>query len=209
MNALAAPERPSFKFTDIQVYESVLAESLQREVLAHLHEPGWAFGAYSDASPNASRYWYKHFAGYVRDGQEARTARGVEDELAATSTVVCSVWRQLKSGPLAGHTLTRCYANGYPAGSEGGLHLDSNVTDHYTAIYYPHTSWHPNFAGETVFFAADGSDILLSVYPKPNRLVVFPGVIPHVARGVSRMCPQLRVTLMFKTAKSSFPMARA
>jgi SM-20-related protein len=208
MNSLAIAQRPSFDASDIRVYDNALAEPLQREVLAHLNEPGWAFGAYSDASPNASRYWYKHFAGYVRDGQEARTAQGVENELATTSAVISGVWGQLKSGPLAGHALTRCYANGYPAGSEGGLHLDSNVSDHFTAIYYPHTSWHPNFAGETVFFTADGSDIIQSVYPKPNRLVVFPGVIPHVARGVSRACPQLRVTLMFKTAKSAFPTAR-
>lgn len=208
MNAVTAIKPALFTAGDIQVYDGALTDALQGEVLAHLHEPGWAFGAYSDASPNASRYWYKHFAGYVRDGQEARTAQGVEDELAASSAVISAVWRQMKSGPLAGHSLTRCYANGYPAGSEGGLHLDSNVPDHFTAIYYPHTSWHPNFAGETVFFAADGSDIILSVYPKPNRLVVFPGVIPHVARGVSRTCPQLRVTLMFKTARSSFPTAR-
>ena len=207
MNAITPIRPASFEAGDIQICDDALTEVAQREVLAHLNEPGWAFGAYSDASPNASRYWYKHFAGYVRNGQEVRTAEGVEDELAATSSVVCGVWRHLKSGPLAGHALTRCYANGYPAGSEGGLHLDSNVSDHFTAIYYPHTSWHPNFAGETVFFSADGSDIIQSVYPKPNRLVVFPGVIPHVARGVSRTCPQLRVTLMFKTAKSSFPTA--
>jgi SM-20-related protein len=208
MNAITAITPAWFNASDVQIYDNALAEALQGDVVAHLNEPGWAFGAYSDASPNASRYWYKHFAGYVRDGKEARTAQGVEDELETASSVISAVWRQLKSGPLAGHSLTRCYANGYPAGSEGGLHLDSNVPDHFTAIYYPHTSWHPNFAGETVFFAGDGSDIVLSVYPKPNRLVVFPGVIPHVARGVSRMCPQLRVTLMFKTAKSSFPTAR-
>ncbi|HTX50867.1 MAG TPA: hypothetical protein VME40_15925 [Caulobacteraceae bacterium] len=205
MNAITPITPAAFCASDIQIYDNALASPLQREVLAHLNEPGWAFGAYSDASPNASRYWYKHFAGYVRDGREARTAQGVEEELAAACPVVFRVWEQLKAGPLAGHSLTRCYANGYPAGSEGGLHLDSNLSDHYTAIYYPHTSWHPNFAGETVFFTADGSDIILSVYPKPNRLVIFPGVIPHVARGVSRTCPQLRVTLMFKTAKSSFP----
>jgi SM-20-related protein len=50
-----------------------------------------------------------------------------------------------------------------------------------------------------VFFTQDGSDILASIYPKPNRLIVFPGAIPHVARGISRTCPKLRITLMFKT----------
>jgi SM-20-related protein len=43
------------------------------------------------------------------------------------------------------------------------------------------------------------TDIVSAVYPKPNRFVVFSGNIPHVARGVSRTCPKLRITLMYKT----------
>ncbi|MGH7016591.1 MAG: hypothetical protein ACRED8_05840, partial [Caulobacteraceae bacterium] len=95
--------------------------------------------------------------------------------------------------------LTRCYANGYPSGAEGGVHLDSNLPTHFTAIYYPHLAWNPNWAGETLFFDAEGADVIAAVYPRPNRLAVFPGVIPHVARAVSRACPELRITLMFKT----------
>ena len=109
------------------------------------------------------------------------------------------MWATLSSTILSGHKLTRCYANGYPSGCEGGLHQDSMIATHFTCIYYPHAEWHPNFAGETVFFTQDGSDILASIYPKPNRLIVFPGAIPHVARGISRTCPKLRITLMFKT----------
>ena len=60
-------------------------------------------------------------------------------------------------------------------------------------------SWHPNYAGETVFFNDEGTDIIGTVYPRPNRMVLFSGSIPHVARGVSRVCPELRITLMFKT----------
>jgi SM-20-related protein len=53
--------------------------------------------------------------------------------------------------------------------------------------------------GETVFFNQEETDIIASIYPKPNRLVMFQGTIPHTARGVSRICPVLRITLMFKT----------
>jgi SM-20-related protein len=66
-------------------------------------------------------------------------------------------------------------------------------------VYYPHGVWWPNWAGETVVFNADKSDIIAAVYPKPNRMVVFPGCLPHVARGVSRTCPELRIVLVFKT----------
>ena len=53
--------------------------------------------------------------------------------------------------------------------------------------------------GETVFFNREKTDIIACVYPKPNRLVIFRGNFPHVARGVSRTCPALRIALMFKT----------
>lgn len=95
--------------------------------------------------------------------------------------------------------MARCYANGMPAGAEGGLHMDSNIPTHLTAIYYPTLSWQPSFAGETLFFNPDGTDITAAVYPKPNRLVVFSGTTPHVARPTSVRCPELRITLMFKT----------
>lgn len=183
----------------IRVHDEVLPQDEQKQLLSFLKGPGWSYGAFSDNAPGASRYWFKHFAGVVRDGAEALTPQAFEASLQADAPLVAALWRRLQRGPLAGHRLTRCYANGYPSGAEGGLHCDSNVASHFTAIYYPHLAWHPNFAGETVFFEPSGPEIIASVYPKPNRLVVFPGTIPHVARGVSRSCPELRITLMFKT----------
>ena len=197
-----AVEPTTFSAADVRVFDNFLEPDAQAELLGFLKAPTWAFGAYSDGSPNASRYWYKHFAGYVKDGREPLTPDAIEGELQASAPMLSDIWRKIKSGVLPGHNLARCYANGYPFGSEGGLHLDSNISSHATVIYYPHTQWHPNFGGETVFFNAEGTDIIASVYPRPNRLVVFPGIIPHVARGVTRVCPELRVTLMFKTAGS-------
>jgi SM-20-related protein len=105
--------------------------------------------------------------------------------------------------------LMRCYANGYPSGAEGGVHLDSLEPNHFTAIYYPHPAWDPDWGGETVLFNNDRSDIVASVYPRPNRLVIFRGNVPHVARGVTRRCQELRITLMFKTAAQVTPGTRA
>ena len=73
------------------------------------------------------------------------------------------------------------------------------ASNSYTTIYYPHAEWHPNWGGETVLFNADRTDITAAIYPRPGRLFTFRGTIPHVGRGVSRACPKLRVTLMFKT----------
>lgn len=205
-SARPRPARGRVLAGGVQVFDDVLPADEQTALLGFLKGPGWAFGAFSDNSPGASRYWYKHFAGIVRDGREDLTPEAFEAALAAQAPLAAALWARLKRGPMAGHKLTRCYANGYPQGSEGGLHYDSNVATHFTAIYYPHLSWHPNFAGETVFFSdqgADGPEIIASVYPRPNRLVLFPGTIPHVARGVSRSCPELRITLMFKSVLSA------
>ena len=100
---------------------------------------------------------------------------------------------------MKGHTLMRCYANGQPYGSDGSLHTDSASPRSFTSVYYPHGRWSPNWGGETLFFNQEETDIVASIYPKPNRLVIFSGTVPHVARGVSRICPVLRITLMFKT----------
>jgi SM-20-related protein len=194
---LRAPP-PTFGAEAIVVHDDVLPTDDQRALAAFLKGPGWAFGAFSDSEPGGSRYWYKHFAGVKRDGRELLDPAVIEAELEA-APLVAALWRRLKAGPLAGHALTRCYANGYPTGTEGGLHRDSNIATHFTCIYYPHLAWKPNFAGETVFFDHEEREIVAAVYPRPNRLVVFPGLMPHVARGVSRTCPDLRVTLMFKT----------
>jgi SM-20-related protein len=193
-----SPEPQAAAPSGIVTHDAVLPLDEQKALLTFLKGPGWAYGAFSD--PEGSRYLYKHFAGIVTDGQEAIDPAAFEATLESTAPLVAKLWQRLKATHLAGHRLTRCYANGYPTGSEGGLHLDSNVPSHHTAIYYPHLAWKPNYAGETVFFDAAEQEIIASVYPKPNRLVVFPGVIPHVARGASRACPDMRITLMFKTA---------
>jgi SM-20-related protein len=186
---------------DIIIHDDFLHREDQQDMLTFLRGPGWSFGAFSDPSADASRYWYKHFAGYVKDGREPLDPGEIERELGGNAPLAAKMWRQISTTILPGHQLARCYANGYPFGAEGGLHMDSNIPSHYTALYYPHLAWHPNYSGETVFFNATGTEIIASVYPKPNRLVVFAGTIPHVARAISRKCPELRITLMFKTTQ--------
>ena len=109
------------------------------------------------------------------------------------------MWTALKAGPLKGQGLSRCYANAMSGGVEGGDHLHSNIETQLTSIYYPHPVWNAAFAGETLLFNTARDEIVAAIYPKPNRLVVFAGTIPHVARPSSRRRPELRITLMFKT----------
>src|SRR5436190_18018580 len=117
----------------IRIVDDFLTPEEQQAVWLYMLQPGWSFGAFSDNGPMGSRYFYKHYAGYQKDGAEARKAEEIEAEL-ADHDILARVWARLKAGPLAGHALGRCYANGMPAGAEGGLHMDSNIESHLTAI---------------------------------------------------------------------------
>jgi SM-20-related protein len=187
----------------ISIVDDVLPQDRRRELNVFLHRPGWKFGWKSDPQNDHFSFWHKHFAGnknpdnYEKDGAELQYE--CAKVLGEKFPILHSFWVDLNRTFLQGHSLVRCYANGTPFGSEGSIHTDSVSSNSYTAVYYPHEKWHPNWGGETILFNHDKSDILTAVYPKPNRLLLFRGTIPHVARGVSRSCPALRITLMFKT----------
>jgi SM-20-related protein len=182
--------------------DNVLREDQRKAIYDFLRESGWKFGW--ESRPDASYpFWHKHFAGHVQSDHPASQRRDepydCADELRGNASALHALWDGLNTTVLKGHMLVRCHADGFAYGSVGSLQTDSASPNSFTTIYHPHDRWSPNWGGETVFFDQEEGDIVASVYPKPNRLVVFPGVIPHVARGVSRICPVLRITLFFKT----------
>lgn len=182
----------------IHLHDDILEPRLLADVQACLKDMSWKFGSMSYKAPGGYAYWYSHFAG--TDFPENETS-DCSDVLSHEAPVIGKMWKFLSGSVLDGHTLIRCYANGYPYGCEGLVHLDAKNPDDYTALFYPQ-AWEPNWAGETVFLTRQQPmDVITATMPRANRLVVFQGNVPHVARGISRMCPLLRITLMFKTKR--------
>jgi SM-20-related protein len=183
------------------VLDGAVDAERQQSVNSFLNRPGWNFGWKSNKATDSFAFWHKHFAGNIQPdhlGPEGAQYDCV-DELKRAAPLLRQFWEWLSHGMLAGHRLVRCYANGQPFGAEGTLHTDSVSDLSFTTIYYPHEKWDVNWGGETLFFNREKTDIIAAIYPRPNRLLMFPGTIPHVARGVARICPVLRITLMFKT----------
>jgi SM-20-related protein len=198
------PLTPNILSVDPQVYlyEDVLQEPLRAAVADFLKSTSWHFGATSDKTERSYPYWYKHFAGVFDQKDLGTKITDCLDQLRCEAPIIAAVWDYLNERIFRDHILVRCYANSYPYGSEGVVHRDANDTRHHTAIFYPNSTWDMNWAGETMFFRLQQPpEILTTVWPRPNRLVIFRGIIPHVARGISRSCPLLRTTLMFKTKK--------
>jgi hypothetical protein len=112
--------------------------------------------------------------------------------------LIADVWNKLKEFHLKGHSLVRCYANAHTYGVEGAPHTDSSIDGNFTTILYVVPEWKTEWAGETAFFNAEG-DVVASVMPRPNRMITFDGTQLHAARALARICPKIRITLMFKT----------
>jgi Rps23 Pro-64 3,4-dihydroxylase Tpa1-like proline 4-hydroxylase len=69
-------------------------------------------------------------------------------------------------------------------------HLDQLV-----GVYYLNLDWKPEWAGETLFYNDDMSDIIHATMYKPNRFVLFDGSIPHTIRPQAFSAPHYRLTL--------------
>jgi SM-20-related protein len=59
--------------------------------------------------------------------------------------------------------------------------------------------WATCWGGELVFYDTAKENIMLSVQPKPKRVVVFNGEVPHGARAPAANCNRLRMSIAFKT----------
>jgi SM-20-related protein len=204
----ARPSRstqPAAKPLTIRRRDDLLTPDEQKQVYEFLNQPGWQFGWKSHSKKDVYSFWHKHFAG-TKDPDHEREDRSTPSytkdctaELKANVPLIYTFWDSLHRTFLSGHKLVRCYANAFSYGCDGTVHTDSTAANSFTTIYYPNPKWNADWGGETMFFNPDKTDILAAVYPKPNRLITFPGSLPHAARGIARSCPSMRITLMFKT----------
>ena len=185
-NLLAVPQR----------YSEVFDPDTRRDVYAFLHQPGWETGWKSNTQRDAYSFLHKHYAGHRKPSDRVYDCA---DELKQTTPLIYSAWLQVRDKVFAGHTLVRCYANGMAYGMDGTVHTDAIGTGNFTAVYYPHERWSPNWGGETMFYNSQENRVVSCFYPRPNSMVVFDGRIPHRANGVTRSYAGMRITLMFKT----------
>ncbi|MCB2087806.1 MAG: 2OG-Fe(II) oxygenase [Sphingomonadaceae bacterium] len=91
-------------------------------------------------------------------------------------------------------SIHRIHANDAPYGDYMATHTDS--APGVTAVYFANSEWRDEWQGELILY--DGEEPVTAVAPRPGRLVIFPGDIPHRAGVPARTCPHSRITLAFK-----------
>jgi SM-20-related protein len=183
-------------------FKDVFEEDMRRSIYEFLLLPGWETGWKSNSKRDAYSFLHKHFAGWRRKGDKgAVEVYDCEKELEIAAPVPYAAWLNIKERLFPGHKLVRCYANGMAYGMDGTVHSDAHHPGNYTAVYYPHERWSPNWGGETIFYTKEEDRVIDCNFPRPNSMVVFDGRMPHRANGVSRSYTGVRITLMFKTEK--------
>jgi len=95
--------------------------------------------------------------------------------------------------------LESCYVNVLNSTDKPGVHCDCSGDGEYspTILVYCNNEWNYNWGGETVFFD-ENLDVKKAVLPKPGRVVVFDGRIPHTARPPVSIFEGNRYILTFK-----------
>jgi SM-20-related protein len=156
----------------------------------------WSFGWKSNSKVDYTSFWHHHF--YQRSKVDDREEK--LKHFLSLESPISKVWgqveREVSSHSPLRYELLRVYANALTHGLEGRIHTDSDGKREVTALLYVNPIWPKAWAGETVFYLPH--EEVRCVQPKPGRLVIFNGSIPHVARAVSRDCNVLRITLMYK-----------
>jgi SM-20-related protein len=93
--------------------------------------------------------------------------------------------------------LARVHCNNQPYGDLQHTHQD--IVPGVTAVYFANHEWDENWQGELLLFDRRGEPFY-AVAPKPGRLLVFAGDIPHRGGVPSRACYEPRLSVAFKFA---------
>ena len=184
---------------DLHPDKIVLDEELNTEIQDFFENVEWKYGEKSIKSmmKEALPHWTKYF---FMD----QTRNGVNmDDVVFDDQCIQKLYEKIKIDieeyNLGSECkLLRCYANGHTCGNDANIHYDDSRDDTITYIFYPIKGWNVDWGGETIFWDRTNREIIQSVIPKPNRMLIFSSKLWHGARPVSRYCSILRITLMFK-----------
>lgn len=180
---------------NISIWDGSLDAELTDALNAFSKKPIWQYGWKSNVERDNYFFWHSHFAGgdthSVLDCESALSERRI-------LLPIEMLWKEIKSKLSGGHSLVRAYGNAHTFGAEGYTHVDSDDARSVSTIYYAHDVWEADWGGELNFFDKN-SEVFKSVSPLPGRIVSFPGNVMHRACSLSRICPALRVSFVFKS----------
>jgi Rps23 Pro-64 3,4-dihydroxylase Tpa1-like proline 4-hydroxylase len=158
-----------------EVFDNFLEDSLQADWYKFfISAEGWSYTGFS--TQNTDRFW--------------------EFRLKEYSFFTDIFFERIQKLTNKQFILHRVYANGQTHGQCGSVHIDSDLPDRYTFLYYMNPEWRPEWGGSTIFLQ-DGCEQQISPFFS-NRGILFKSNIPHVGLDPSSHFNGLRITVAFK-----------
>lgn len=186
-----------FSERDVQIIDGAIDVNEQRQIVEQFKSAVWRFGWPRNDAVFSRPCWHIFIAGSRRpEGQSC------EEELRDSTEwgFLAPIWARVKRTFLPEATLLGVYANGQTLGQDSPIHRDNKPGEvGTTVIMFCNGYWASCWGGELVFYNNSKADVVKAVLPKPGRVVLFNGHMPHGAHAPSIMCDQLRVTVAFKT----------
>lgn len=174
----------------ITIKDNIITRATLDAAHHYINSANWTYGW-----PSNTDMPYGHWnVDFTRTSKNNPT-----DVSGSLPTPIALIWEEVNKEFYSGQAvLVRSYANRHTFGTEGYIHTDTERIEDQTCVVYMDEYWDANWGGETAFYNAEATEIIKAVIPKYGRTAVFAGNIPHCARGVTRVCPKVRTTLMFK-----------
>ena len=161
----------------IEVYDDFFDDDTQQEIYSKLMRPNWGI---SGNNPGKLEIFWHY--------------EGLENEEYFSEYLYEKICNKLDT-EFKG--FERIYANGQTAGQYGTPHYDDGDL---TFLYYPSPVWDTNWQGHLMFMN-ETDEVVRVVEHKPNRAVLFTGIIKHYADAPHRWFNGLRISLAYKLWK--------
>jgi len=177
----------------IKVIDDFLPEDLFKRILLISLKLPWHYGWNTKEDP-LNLYWH-HEVGFGNKSNKDDISKNViKHPIKEFSEIQSFLKKNLMS---ESGKILRFYLNAHTYGTDGSPHTDSDSSEELTAVLYLTSDWKINFSGETVIFDELG-EIIKSILPKKNRLLLFPSNLKHQPRPLSKVYRGLRVVLVIK-----------
>ena len=177
----------------VRVIDNFFPESILGQLDLYLLQMPMRYGWKANNTSDFHGHWNVDFTGHGHNN--------LADVSSMLTGPLRSAWYWINDEYLPLNRLIRCYMNGHTYGVDGYYHVDSERYAEDTVVVYLNDNWNPDWGGETNILSMLEPEISRSILPKKNRAIIFPSNQKHCARSVSRLCPELRRTLMFKTRR--------
>ncbi|WP_322367158.1 2OG-Fe(II) oxygenase [Pseudomonas sp. Teo4] len=187
----------TFTADDIKTIDDAITEKEKTKIIQAFSNASWRLDWPVSSTPFARPCWHFFIAGSKRS-----TLESCEDELTNNETwgFLIHIWRRIRSTHLQNSTLLGVYANGQTFGQDSPIHRDNLAHESgNTIVLFCNDFWATSWGGELTFCNNSKDDLIAAVLPKPGRITIFKGQIPHRARCPSVDCDRLRITIAFKT----------